>query len=53
MMDVTDLIGEGEKLFYEEKYAEAIEKLHQAWDGITDKSIQITEQSWIQSGLGR
>ena len=52
-MDVTDLIGEGEKLFYEEKYAEAIEKLHQAWDGITDKSIQITEQSWIQSGLGR
>ena len=53
MMDVTNLIGEGEKLFYEEKYAEAIEKLHQAWDGITDKSIQITEQSWIQSGLGR
>ena len=52
-MDVTNLIGEGEKLFYEEKYAEAIEKLHQAWDGITDKSIQITEQSWIQSGLGR
>ena len=52
-MDVTDLIGEGEKLFYEEKYAEAIEKLYQALDGITDKSIQITEQSWIQSGLGR
>ena len=53
MMDVNDLISVAFQLFNEKKYAEAIEKLHQAWDGITDKSIQITEQSWIQSGLGR
>ena len=51
-MDVTDLIGEGFKLFNEEKYAEAIKKLYQALDGITDKSTQILKQSWIQSGLG-
>ena len=51
MMDVTDLIGEGFKLFNEEKYAEAIKKLYQALDGITDKSTQILKQSWIQSGL--
>ena len=53
MMDMNDLISVAVQLFNEKKYAEAIEKLHQAWDGITDKSIQITEQSWIQSGLGR
>ena len=52
-MDVNGLISAASQLFNEKKYAEAIEKLHQAWDGITDKSIQITEQSWIQSGLGR
>ena len=52
-MDMNDLISVAVQLFNEKKYAEAIEKLHQAWDGITDKSIQITEQSWIQSGLGR
>ena len=53
MMDVNGLISAASQFFNEKKYAEAIEKLHQAWDGITDKSIQITEQSWIQSGLGR
>ena len=53
MMDVNGLISASVQLFKEEKYAEAIEKLYQAWDRITDKSIQITEQSWIQSGLGR
>ena len=52
-MDVNGLISAASQFFNEKKYAEAIEKLHQAWDGITDKSIQITEQSWIQSGLGR
>ena len=52
-MDVNGLISASVQLFKEEKYAEAIEKLYQAWDRITDKSIQITEQSWIQSGLGR
>ena len=53
MMDVTDLMDESKKLLNEKKYAEALEKLHQAWDGITDKSTRISEQSWIQSGLGR
>ena len=53
MMDVNGLISASVQLFKEEKYAEAIETLHQAWDAITDKSTQITEQSWIQSGLGR
>ena len=43
-MDVNDLISVAVQLFNEKKYAEAIEKLHQAWDGITDKSTQITEQ---------
>ena len=52
-MDVNGLISASVQLFKEEKYAEAIETLHQAWDAITDKSTQITEQSWIQSGLGR
>ena len=52
-MDVNDLISVAVQLFNEKKYAEAIEKLHQAWDGITDKSTRISEQSWIQSGLGR
>ena len=52
MMDVTDFIGEGFKLFNEEKYAEAIKKLHQAWDWITDKRTQIKEQREIQAGLG-
>jgi len=51
-MDVNGLISASVQLFKEEKYAEAIETLHQAWDAITDKSTQITEQSWIQSGLG-
>ena len=51
-MDVNGLISASVQLFKEEKYAEAIETLHQAWDAITDKSTQITEQSWIKSGLG-
>ena len=50
---MNDLISVAVQLFNEKKYAEAIEKLHQAWDGITDKSTRISEQSWIQSGLGR
>ena len=53
MMDVNGLISVASQLFNEKKYAEAIEKLHQALDGITDKSTQISEQSWIQSWLGR
>ncbi len=53
MMNVTDLMDESKKLLNEKKYAEALEKLHQALDGITDKSTRISEQSWIQSGLGR
>ena len=52
-MNVTDLMDESKKLLNEKKYAEALEKLHQALDGITDKSTQILEQSWIQSWLGR
>ena len=52
MMDVTDLISAASQLFNEKKYAEAIEKLHQAWDGITDKSTRISEQIEIQSGFG-
>ena len=53
-MDVYDLILESFlPLFYKGKYTEAIEILHQAWDGITDKNTQITEQIYIQSELGR
>ncbi len=51
MMDVNDLISVAVQLFNEKKYAEAIEKLHQALDGITDKNTQISKQSLIQSGL--
>lgn len=50
-MDMNDLISVAVQLFNEKKYAEAIEKLHQAWDGITDKNTQISKQSLIQSGL--
>ena len=53
MMDVNDLISVAVQLFNEKKYAEAIEKLHQAWDGIIDKSTQIAEQIRIQYVLGR
>lgn len=52
MMDVNDLISASVQLFNEEKYAEAIEILHQAWDGITDKNTQISEQINIQDRLG-
>ena len=52
-MDVNGLIRAASQFFNENKYAEAIEKLHQAWDGITDKSTQIREQIGIQSGFGR
>ena len=51
-MDVNGLISEASQLFNEKKYAEAIEKLHQAWDAITDKSTQIKEQIGIQYILG-
>ncbi|MBS5835800.1 MAG: sel1 repeat family protein [Neisseria sp.] len=53
MMHVTDLIVEGVKLFDKGKYTKAVEKLHQAWDGITDKRTQSTEQILIQTWLGR
>ena len=52
MMDVNDLISAAVQLFNEKKYAEAIEILHQAWDGITDKNTQIPEQIKIQNRLG-
>lgn len=52
-MHVTDLIVEGVKLFDKGKYTKAVEKLHQAWDGITDKRTQSTEQILIQTWLGR
>ena len=52
MMDVNDLIDESRELFYKEKYAEAIKKANQAWDGITDKNTQIPEQIKIQNRLG-
>ena len=52
MMDVTDLIRAASQLFNEKKYTEVIEKLHQAWDAITDKSTQIAEQISIQYALG-
>ena len=51
-MDVMSLILRGFLLSRKGKYVEAIEKLRQAWDGITDKSTQITEQIYIQSELG-
>ena len=51
-MDVMSLILRGFLLSRKGKYVEAIEKLRQARDGITDKSTQITEQIYIQSELG-
>ena len=52
-MDVRGLINESSRLLFKEgKYAEAIKKLHQAWDGITDKSTQILNQISITSFLG-
>lgn len=53
MMDVNGFINEISQLLFEEKkYTEAIEKLHQAWDGITDKSTRILDQIAITSLLG-
>ncbi|OFT25779.1 hypothetical protein HMPREF3066_03035 [Neisseria sp. HMSC03D10] len=53
MMDVNGLIFESFlPLFDKGKYTEAIEILHQAWDGITDKNTQIPEQIRIKSWLG-
>ena len=51
-MDVNGLLNEGLKLFKQKKYTEVIEKLHQAWDGITDKSTRILDQIAITSLLG-
>ena len=52
-MDVNSLIFESFlPLFDKGKYTEAIEILHQAWDGITDKNTQIPEQIKIQYWLG-
>lgn len=53
MMDVNGLIFKSFlPLFDKGKYTEAIEILHQAWDGITDKNTQIPEQIKIQYWLG-
>ena len=53
-MDVRGLINESSRLLFKEgKYAEAIKKLHQAWDGITDKNTQISHQIAITFLLGR
>ena len=52
MMDVNDLIFETFLLFSEGKYAEAIKKANQAWNGITNKNTQIPEQIKIQDRLG-
>lgn len=53
MMDVRGLINESSRLLFKEgNYAEAIKKLHQAWDEITDKRTQIAEQIRIKSWLG-
>lgn len=52
-MDIDGLINESLSLFNEGKYAEAIEKLHQAWDEITDKSTQVIEQMLVHAWLGR
>ena len=53
MMDVRGLINESSRLLFKEgNYAEAIKKLYQAWDEITDKRTQITEQIAIQYLLG-
>ena len=52
-MDVNGLIDESSELFNEKQYDEAIEKLHQAWDEIVDKSTQINEQINIQAWFGR
>ena len=52
-MDVRGLINESSRLLFKEgNYAEAIKKLHQAWDEITDKRTQIAEQIRIKSWLG-
>ena len=52
-MDVNGLIFKSFlPLFDKGKYTEAIEILHQAWDGITDKNTQIPEQIKIQYWLG-
>lgn len=53
MMNVNGLIDESSELFNEKQYDGAIEKLHQAWDEIVDKSTQITEQINIQAWFGR
>lgn len=50
---VDGLIEESLLFFDEKQYDEAIEKLHQAWDEIVDKSTQITEQIEIQAWFGR
>lgn len=52
-MDVNGLIFKSFlPLFDKGKYTEAIEILHQAWDGITDKNTQIPEQIKIRYWLG-
>ena len=52
MMDVNGLISASVQLFKAEKYAEAIGKMRQAWNEITDKSTLITEKCSIQSWIG-
>ena len=53
MMNVDGLIIASILVLSNRKYAEAIKMLHQAWDEITDKSTQISEQISIQYLLGR
>lgn len=53
MMNVNGLIIASILVLSNRKYAEAIKMLHQAWDEITDKSTQISEQISIQHLLGR
>lgn len=53
MMNVRYLLLESVHYLNYKQYDKAIEKLHQAWDGITDKSTQILDQIWIQSLFGR
>lgn len=53
ILTVDGLIEESLLFFDERQYDEAIEKLHQAWDEIVDKSTQINEQINIQAWFGR
>lgn len=53
MMNVKSLIGESFLLFNVGEYAEAIDKLQQAWNDGFHKSTKIIDQHQIQYWLGR